>query len=98
LIRSSWLGWDRIEPANGEKETVSVSLNPYAIAIDENRREDGIGGEKKGVVVCFFQSPCHGKIRGIRKERHTREHKQPNPLIEYLDPCELNGTKTLLGP
>ena len=74
-----------------------ISLDPYAIAIDENQREGGTGGQKRGAVVYFFQSSCHSKRWGIRKERHTREHKRLNPLIGYLDPRALNGTKTPLG-
>jgi hypothetical protein len=40
---------------------VPISLNSYAIAIDKNQREGGTGGEKRGVMVGFFQSSCHGK-------------------------------------
>ena len=43
------------------REIVLISLNPYAIVIDENQREGGTIGEKGGAVVCFFQSTCQGK-------------------------------------
>ena len=76
---------------------VLVSLNPYAIVIDKNQREDGTGGEKRGAVVGFFQSSRHGKRTRHWKERHMREHKHPNPLVRYPDPHALNGTKTPLG-
>jgi hypothetical protein len=44
-------------------------------AIDENQREGGTRGEKRGMVVGFFQYTRHDKGQGIGKEQHTREHK-----------------------
>ena len=53
---------DKIELSGKRgRETILISLNPYAIVIDENRREGGIIGEKGGAVVCFFQSTRQGK-------------------------------------
>ena len=52
----------------GEGSSSRLSLNLYAIVFSENRREDGTGGEKRAVVVCFFQSSRHVKRRGIGRE------------------------------
>jgi hypothetical protein len=67
LIRSS--RWDGIEQSRlrGKKETILVSLNPYGIAIDENRREGGTGGEKKGAVST--SSNPHAMAKDWASER-----------------------------
>jgi hypothetical protein len=74
-----------------------VSLNPYAIAIDENRRDGGTGGERKRQWSTSSNPHAMAKDGASEKEQHIREHKHPNPLIGCLDPRALNGTETPLG-
>jgi hypothetical protein len=41
----------------GKGSHSDLSLNLYAIVIDENRREDGTGEEKRGAVIYLL--PIH---------------------------------------
>jgi hypothetical protein len=41
----------------GKGISSGLSLNPYAIVFDENRRDDGIDEEKRGAVIYLL--PIH---------------------------------------
>ena len=67
------------EQLRGKGSSFGLSLNPYAIIIDENQERMERGREEKGGGLLL---PTHTPWQetGIKKERHTREHECPNYL------------------
>ena len=70
---------NREERLRGKGSSSGLSLNPYAIIIDENQERVERGREEKGGGLLL---PIHTPWQetGHRKEQHAREHKCPNYL------------------
>ena len=67
------------ERLRGKGSSSGLSLNPYAIIIDENQERVERGREEKGGDLPLpIYTPW--QETGHRKERHTGEHECPNYL------------------
>ena len=73
------------------KEAVPVSLNPYAIIIDENQERVEWGREGKGGGL-LLSIHMHGKRRAIERS-DTQENMSSQLLVGYHDLGALNALR-----
>ena len=82
LIRASWRLTGIEKSSLGGKEVVPISLNPYAIIIDENQERVERGREEKGGGLLL---PIHTPWQdmGHRKGATHKRTRVPKLLVGY---------------